>query len=143
MVIFEWWIWLSAGLLLLGFEMFIPTGMYLLIFGLSLIIVGGLSALGILASFNTQAFAAAAITVVLLFTVRRPLQAMLKGIAKPMGSDITAQVVTISENIAPGAIGKGQLSGSTWNVKNESSETLVADSRAAVAKVDGITLVVK
>jgi len=139
----EWWIWLSIGLGLLGLEMFIPTGMYLLIIGLAFLVVGGLTALGVLATSQVQMIAAAILTIVMIFTIRRPFQSLLARLSKPMGSDITAQIVTASEAIAVGAIGKGELSGATWSVKNETSKEILPGARLAVSRVDGLMLIVK
>ena len=140
---FEWWVWLRVGLGLLGAAMFIPTGMYLLIIGVSFLIIGGLSALGILATFQMQTISAAALTIILIFTVRRPLYSLVFRLSKPMGSDIASQTVTVSEVIPVGGIGKGELSGSTWSVKNETGKEISAGTRLPVSRVDGLTLVVK
>jgi membrane protein implicated in regulation of membrane protease activity len=139
----EWWLWLSVGLFLLGLEMFTPTGMYLLIIGLSFMVVGGLTSIGIVESLQSQTIFAAIITLFFIFTIRKPFHALLKGMTQKTGSNITSQTVTITENIAPGALGKGELSGSSWSVKNETSVILEAGSRHNVASVNGLTLVVK
>ena len=139
----EWWIWTSVGLFLLGLEMFTPTGMYLLIIGLSLMIVGGLTSIGAIESLQLQCLLAAVTTMIFVLTIRRPLASILKGLTKQTASGITSQTVTIVEDIAVGSIGKGELSGSTWTVRNNSKASLIAGARHAVSKVDGITLVIE
>jgi membrane protein implicated in regulation of membrane protease activity len=138
----EYWLWMSIGLFLLGIEMFTPTGMYLLIIGLACICVGGLVSLGLASTVTMQCLLAAALTILFIFTIRKPFHALLKGMTKKTASDITAQTVTIAEAIAPGAIGKGELSGTTWTVQNNSAGVLEAGSRHRVASVHGLTLVV-
>ena len=118
--------------------MFTPTGMYLLIIGLSLMIVGGLTSIGAIESLQLQCLLAAVTTMIFVLTIRRPLASILKGLTKQTASGITSQTVTIVEDIAVGSIGKGELSGSTWTVRNNSKASLIAGARHAVSKVDGI-----
>lgn len=138
-----WWTWISVGFLLLGAELFIPSGFYLFIIGMSCFVVGGLTYAGIIESQNAQLLIAGILGIVQLLTIRRPLHQAIKSLGKSTGSDITHQKVTVTDNIDVGELGKGELAGSSWNVRNESAAPLTKNGMYSVHKVEGLTLIVK
>lgn len=139
----EWWIWIIGGLVLLGIELFVPMGFYLFIMGLSCLTVGALAYMNILTDANNQYLVVAILGIALMFLVRKPLAAMMMSLGKETGSDITAQKVTVSETILPGASGRGEHSGTTWNVRNDTEGTLNAGHAYRVSRTEGLTLIVK
>lgn len=138
-----WWTWISVGFLLLGAELFIPSGFYLFIIGMTCFVVGGLTYANIIESQNTQFIIGGIVGIIQLFTIRKPLHQAMKSLGKSTGSDITHQKVTISNDIDVGEIGKGELAGSSWNVKNESNAALQKNEQYTVHRIEGLTLIVK
>jgi membrane protein implicated in regulation of membrane protease activity len=68
--------WTSIGLLLLVTELFVPSGMYLLIIGLAVLLTGFLSWIGVFTSLgyeslNSQIVVASALSIVMMFTIRK------------------------------------------------------------------------
>ncbi len=47
------------------------------------------------------------------------------------------------EEIAPGAIGRVQLRGSTWTARNTGTTTLLAEGRARVVAAEGLQVKVR
>lgn len=138
----NWWLWLSIGIGLFGLELFIPTGFYLLVIGLAFMIVGGIEWLGFLPSLNLQLATAGVLLIILVPTIRRPLSGMLRSVTTSTGSDITAQRVRVLTTIPSGGEGKGELTGSTWTVRNESGTPLFEQGEYSVSRVDGLSLIV-
>lgn len=138
----DWWIWIISGLGLLVLELFLPSGFYLFIIGLAAIIVGILTVCGILVGTSAQFTVASVIGILLILVVRKPIACALSALGKPTGSDITAQKVHVTENIAPGAVGKGELSGSPWTVRNDSGGMLSRGKSYQVKRTEGLTLIV-
>jgi membrane protein implicated in regulation of membrane protease activity len=70
----------------------------------------------------------------------------LQGIFKPTAfksGQVVGSIVTLSENIAPGASGSGMLWGTQWRVENVDSVILNAGSEVVVVSSQGIGLQVK
>jgi membrane protein implicated in regulation of membrane protease activity len=60
-----------------------------------------------------------------------------------MTADAVGKVVTVSEVLAPGAVGKGELWGSSWRVRNVGTGVLDPATEAVVVEVEDLTLCVK
>lgn len=138
-----WWTWVTVGIVLFGAELFIPSGFYLFIIGITCLVVGALTYAGFITSQNAQFLVGGALGIIQLLTIRRPMHEAMKSLGKSTGSDITHQKVKAEQNIGVGEIGKGELAGTSWNVRNESSASLQAGKLYAVEKVEGLTLIVK
>jgi membrane protein implicated in regulation of membrane protease activity len=143
----EWWSWVSVGVILLAAELFIPSGMYLLIIGLSLVIVGILSSLGITelvgaGSFEGHVLIATIISIAMIFTVRNMVKKLFMCCSTKTKSDIASQTVIPNEDIPSGSSGRGELLGVPWTIKNESKQNLTKGQQYSVTRVDGITLVI-
>jgi len=138
-----WWIWILFGLALLVIELFVPTGFFIFLIGIGAIVTGLLALVGIAGPPWLHWFILIAVSTVLLAYVRRYMVGRKTTSTGDGDSGPEGQEVEISSEIAPGAIGEGQLRGSVWRVRNECGEMLFPGSRCQVAAVEGITLVVK
>ena len=74
--------------------------------------------------------------------MKNPLQG--KG-EKADGNEIpvdsmVGEVATVLESLAPQAMGKVELRGSTWNARNAGDNLLEKNSIAKIVRVDGLTL---
>lgn len=139
----EWWLWIIAGIGLLSLEMFAPTGFFLFVIGFGGLVTGALVALGLLPEPWAQWAVCGALSIVLMFTLRGRLARALGRHWKETGSDIVSKEVVASEAIAPGAMGKGELGGTLWTIKNDGTTSLHAGGRYKVERMEGITLYVR
>jgi len=137
----EWWIWLSAGLLLMLAELLTPGGFYFLFFGVGAC-AAAVAAL-VTDSAIVQAIVFAAVSIVSLVVFRKPLLERLQKSKGAAVDQIAGEVAIASADIAPGEIGSAELRGTTWKARNVSGVTLKSGTRCAVEKVDGLMLIVR
>lgn len=136
-----WWAWMLLGFVLLAGEMLTPGGFYLIFFGLAALVVGGLDLAGFVLTPGSQWLLFTVLSIVATLLFRRPLLAKLQA-RMPTGrvDDLADETATAVEPIAPGAIGKAELRGSTWSARNGSPAPLAAGQRCRVVKIDGLLL---
>lgn len=136
-----WWWWVLAGLALLGIEAVTPGGFVALFFGLAAIAVGVVAAAGVPMPVWLEWLLFSVGSVVALLVFRNPLlralQAGSRGHAK---ADVVGEVATLLDDVAAGAVGRGELRGTTWTVRNDDARTLARGERARVVRIDGLTL---
>ncbi|MDQ1347094.1 MAG: inner membrane protein, partial [Acidobacteriota bacterium] len=114
-----WWAWLLVGFLLVVAELLTPGGFYLLFFGLAGVVVGllGLGGIVLPAWGQWLLFSALAIGATLIF--RKPLLERLQGkMPQPQADDLHGEIAMPVEVILPGAVGKVELRGTSWNARN-------------------------
>jgi membrane protein implicated in regulation of membrane protease activity len=138
----EWWAWLIVGIVLFAIELFSPSGFYLLILGVSAICVGLLGLAGVTLSTTLQLLCYAVLTIILYATIRRPLYSKFVHSGHDVTDELSGKEVLVIEDIAPGSVGKGELRGSTWQVRNVGNSVVTTGSRCIVQKVEGITLLI-
>jgi membrane protein implicated in regulation of membrane protease activity len=134
-----WWSWILLGLLLLGLEL--TSGSLFLLFPA----VAAL-AIGLLAWFDIGAawlewllFSVLSVGTLLLF--RHPLKARLQ----PSGDrhdldDLVGGIALVTGQLAPGQVGKAEMRGTVWNVKNAGVVPLEAGQRCRVTGTTGLEL---
>jgi inner membrane protein len=137
-----WWYWMVLGLALLGAEMTTPGGFYILFFGLSALLVGTLAGLEVIRADWVQWLLFSMIAVGSLLVFRGPLLSKLNDERKgqPDIDSMIGEVAIPLEVLAIGAMGKAELRGTTWTVKNVGTTTFNKGQRGKVTKVDGLTL---
>lgn len=138
-----WWLWLVIGFGLIAFEMFLPAGFALLIFGISFIVTGTFAALG----FEHPVWAEWAVCfvcfIVLFFSARRPLLRIF-GLDSPSNyKEMEGQDIKVITQIAPGASGQGEMQGTQWKVRNIGSDPIEPGTVLKVVRIDGLTVEVK
>ena len=135
-----WWLWFLVGLGLLVVEMVIPGGLFALFFGAAALVVGALTGLGIAGPPWLQWVLFSILALVALGLLRKRLRNRL--ISKPAAAidSMVGQSATLLISVAPGAIGRAELGGSSWNVRNVGAATLESGQRVSVQSVDGLTL---
>jgi len=134
----EWWIWILLGLGLLVVEMVTPGGLFALFFGLSALLVAGLSALGLGPAW-LQWLAFAALGVVFLLLLRRRLHARLETRNIPVDS-LVGEIALPLEDLPPGATGRAEMRGTSWTARNSGGAPLARGCRCQVEKVEGLTI---
>ena len=138
-----WWGWTIAGAILLGAELlFVNAQFYLAIIGSAAILVGLASGVLPLADWLQWAlFAVLAIVSMVTFRTRlyrRFTHAMPKVDTGPAGG-----VITLPVSLGAGESCKAEHGGSFWTVRNDSDTTIPSGSRARIARVQDLTLIVR
>lgn len=137
-----WWHWILLGIALLAAEMVTPGGFFVLFFGVAALLVGLLDSLGIAGPAAVQwlLFSALSIGLVLLFRRRLLERFNTPGAQLDEIDSLRDEVAVPNDDLAPGAIGKAELRGTPWTVKNVGEQPLRAGQRCRVTGKDGLTL---
>jgi inner membrane protein len=138
-----WWGWIIAGAILLGAELsFVNAHFYLVLIGSAAILTGLATLVLPLAEWLQWAlFAVLAIGSMVTFRNRlyhRFTHAMPKVDTGPTGGLITLQV-----SLGAGESCQAEYGGTFWTVRNDSDATIPCGSRARIARVQDLTLLVR
>ncbi|MGH7788344.1 MAG: NfeD family protein [Candidatus Binatia bacterium] len=140
-----WWLWILFGFALLAAEMMTPGGFYVAFFGVAALLVGLLANLGVLGSTAAQWLLFSVLSVGSLLLFRRRVLALFS--ADAPGRDaidtLRNEIAVLTTDLPPGAVGKAELRGTGWTVRNGGDAGLVAGQRCRVIRTDGLTLLVQ
>lgn len=132
--------WALLGLGLAACEMLTPGGFYFLFFGVGAV----LTSLLVLVDLGGPAWVQWLLFTLLSLACLVPLRARLvRWTAVPEAralDSLVGEEVLLLDDVAPGGVGKGELRGTTWNVRTTGTEPLARGRRSRVARVDGLTL---
>lgn len=140
-----WWLWAFLGLFLLGSEIVTPGGFYMLFFGIGALVVGALVGLGMIQSEWMSWLLFSVFSVASLVLLRPPLRRLMtadRGNASSVDT-MGGETAIVLDDLPPGATGKAECRGSTWNAHNAGDKPLLKGQRSLVDRVDGITLWIK
>ncbi len=136
-----WWLWLAGGLALLVVELVTPSGFFVMFFGIGALLTGLAAGAGLVTGAVAQGtlFTTASVLSLLLF--RRKIQTRVEhtGPMRPVDSLVGAIAFPV-DAIAPGAVGRVSLRGTTWDARNEGDTPLGANQRCRVTRVSGLQL---
>ena len=140
-----WWLWAFLGLFLLGSEVVTPGGFYMLFFGIGALVVGALVGLGMIHSEWMSWLLFSVFSVASLVILRPPLRRLMTADRGNVSSVDTmgGETAIVLDDLPPGATGKAECRGSTWNAHNAGDKPLLKGQRSRVERVDGITLWIK
>jgi hypothetical protein len=138
-----WWLWLVLGILLLGGEMAVAGGFYLLFFGIGALLVGGLGGLGVALPAYGQWFLFSVLSLGALALIRPRILGRLRQAGPGIEDTLVGETAVAAEPIAPGAMGRGELRGSVFSMRNVDRAALALGERCRVERVDGLTLEVR
>lgn len=140
----QWWHWLVFGLLLVLAEIASAGGFYVIFFGLSAIVVGLLSSGNAAGGVGLQILLFSVLSVASLLLFRsRLLKWFQTDPQAPAVDQLVGEVAIVTEDLAPGGVGKVELRGSAWSARTMSSATIARGVRCRVTRVDGLMLVVE
>ena len=137
-----WWYWMLLGLVLLAGEMLLPGGLFALFFGLAALVIGVLVGVGVKAPNWLQWLLFSILSIISLLFFRGSMLARLKigQQTTPQIDTLVGEIVTLRDDLPPGAVGKAELRGTVWTVQNGAVEALGRGQRCRVQRVDGLTL---
>ena len=140
-----WWLWAFLGLFLLGSEIVTPGGFYMLFFGIGALVVGALVGLGMIQSEWMSWLLFSVFSVASLVILRPPLRRLMTAERDDVSPVDTmgGETAIVLDDLPPGATGKAECRGSTWNAHNAGDKPLLKGQRSRVERVDGITLWIK
>jgi membrane protein implicated in regulation of membrane protease activity len=139
-----WWHWLVLGLTLVALEIAAAGGFYIIFFGVAALLIAGLHLLGIAGPlwFQLLLFSVFSVGSLLLFRGR-----LMRRIDPGVGTDDMDSLVGDTgialEEIAPGAIGRIELRGTTWTTRNAGARPILKGARCTVLRRDRLTLFVQ
>lgn len=139
----EWWIWLALGLVLMVIELVTPSGFFVMFFGLGALTVGVLTRLGLAgpAWMEWLLFTVFSIGYVLFFRGR--LQQQVPYSTANNIDTLIGEIAVPRERILPGAVGRVDLRGTTWNARNDAAAAIEPGRRCRVVGVDNLLLSVQ
>jgi membrane protein implicated in regulation of membrane protease activity len=139
-----WWLWLLAGLALLGVEVLTPGGFYVLFFGVGALVVGLL--VGLQAGgppwVQWLVFSVVSVASLVLFRGRLLARFQTDERAAPMDT-LEGELALPMDDLAPGAVGKAELRGTSWTAQNADDQPLAKGQRCRVVRVEGLTLFIR
>jgi membrane protein implicated in regulation of membrane protease activity len=136
-----WWLWLVLGLIFVGLEVLTPGGFYVLFFGIGALAVGSLAGFGWSGPIWFQWLLFSAISLLSLLCFRPHLVRATRSKERPDPIDtLEGEIALLVDDLPPDAVGRAELRGTTWTVRNGDQRLLVRGQRCRVSRVDGLTL---
>jgi membrane protein implicated in regulation of membrane protease activity len=135
-----WWGWIVVGAMLLSSELFVPTDFFLVFLGIAALLVGGVGLSGLALPIWAQWLLYAALSLVLLVTVRGRLKKRLPPADSRADDTLVGEIALIHERLEAGATGSAELRGSRWTARNDDASALEPGTRARVERVEGLVL---
>ncbi len=138
----QWWHWVILGIVLLGYELVTPGGFYVLFFGAAALGLGALVALGLAGPGWLQWLLFSVLAVVSLLLFRGPLlrKIKLKETGTAVVDSMLGEIATPLDEIAPGAVGRVELRGTSWSARNSGAAAVGKGQRCRVLRVEELQL---
>jgi hypothetical protein len=134
-----WWMWALLGLGLAACEMLTPGGFYFLFFGIGALVTSGLVWVGLGGPAWFEWFLFTLISVACLVPLRARF-VRWASVAESRVDSLVGEETLLLEDVDAGGVGKGELRGTTWNVRSTATRPLRRGERVRVARVEGLTL---
>jgi len=129
------------GAFLLGAELFaVDAQFYLVFLGVSAGLVGLLGLFGVAIPEWGQWLAFTITSLVFFFSFRPMIYSKIRGSGENYPETMSGELISISDDLAPGAEARSQYRGTDWTVRNVSDDVISGGSRAEIIKIDGLTL---
>jgi inner membrane protein len=138
-----WWLWVVIGFGLLVLELALPSGFFIVFFGLSALLIGIFVFLIPTLSISAQWIAFAVLTVILLLLFRKKLIARASRVPSPSVDSFIGQIATTTSEIVVGTEGSVTLHGTSWRALNIGDNTIALNSSCRVESIDGVVLKVR
>lgn len=138
--------WILLGFVLIGVEIF-ALNMILVFFGVGALVVAALTALGLIDSLAIQLLVFAAVSLCVLFTLRRRFRAIFSGTTQRGGggaddTGLAGRHATVTSEFSNGC-GEVELGGTGWKAICESGASFKVGDTVRVTGSKGINLLVE
>jgi inner membrane protein len=138
-----WWGWVIAGAILLGAELaFVNAQFYLVFVGSAAILVGLVTAAVPLAEWLQWALFAV-LALGSMVTFRSRIYRRFHADMPPVETGPKGGLITLQVSLGAGESCQAEYGGTFWTVRNDSDTTIPSGSRARIARVQDLTLLVK
>ena len=138
-----WWGWIIVGAILLGAELtFVSAQFYLVIVG-SAAILTGLATLAVPLAEWLQWALFAVLAIVSMVTFRDRLYHRFIHIMPKVETGPAGGVITLPVSLGAGESCQAEYGGTFWTVRNDSDTAIPSGSRARIARVQDLTLLVR
>jgi membrane protein implicated in regulation of membrane protease activity len=134
-----WWVWVVLGFILLATE-FASGSMHVAFFAVGAFVVGILVGFGVDIPLWGQLLIFTGVSLFAFFFLRPIAVRKLKLDQKKVVDTLVGEQATAMEEIAPQAIGRAELRGTTWSARNVGETVLNRGQRCVVADVEGLTI---
>ncbi|MGE0813865.1 MAG: NfeD family protein [Vicinamibacterales bacterium] len=136
-----WWLWLAGGFVLLALELATPAGFFMLFFGVGAVLTGVAAAVNAVQTPAAQWLTFTVLSIVSLLLFRGQLLRRVEhsGAPGPVDSLVGETAFPVAA-IAPGAVGRATLRGTTWDARNDGDTPLDPNQRCRVTRVSGLQL---
>jgi membrane protein implicated in regulation of membrane protease activity len=134
-----WWVWVVLGFILLATE-FASGSMHVAFFAVGAFVVGILVGLGMDIPLWGQLLIFTGVSLFAFFFLRPIAVRKLKLNQKKVVDTLVGEQATAMEEIAPQAIGRAEMRGTTWSARNVGETVLNRGQRCVVADVEGLTI---
>jgi membrane protein implicated in regulation of membrane protease activity len=134
----DWWIWLAGGFALLVLELATPSGFFIMFFGIGAILTGVAASAGVVSTPAVQWLTFTVLSVVSLLLFRGKIQSRVEPVSRPPVDSLIGETAFPTAGLAPGAVGRVTLRGSTWEARNDGPTALAPDQRCRVTRVSGL-----
>lgn len=139
----NWQIWAIIGFLLFCAELFVPSGFFLVLIGLSALVTSAFVWIGATDPQWLPWAIFCGCGLIMLVLGKVVFADRLSRKSKPDSRDeLTGAEVTIVSTIAVGATGSGEFRGTNWQIRNETGSPLHPGQRVRVSRVEGLTLII-
>ena len=137
-----WWIWVLFGLLLLAVELASST-LHIGLFAIGAFTVALLEAFGIEMPLWAELMTFTTVSVLAIVVIRPILIRKLKLDRKPVVDSLVGEQALALDEIAPAAIGKAEMRGTTWTARNIGDTSLNRGQRCVVTAIEGLVISVR
>ena len=139
-----WWHWLVLGLLLIALELAASGGFYVIFFGIAAVVISLMAALGADLPVWVELLLFSVLSVGSLLFFRSPLMRWMNINGTGVDVDsLVGEAAIVQQEMAPNAIGRVELRGSSWSARNSGATLLTAGRRCIVVRVDRLMLIVE
>ena len=140
----SWWGWVIGGAILLGAELaFVDARFYLVFIGSAAILVGAIVAATDWFAAWAQWAVFAVLAIVSMVAFRSRIYDRLRGHAPPVRTGPANEILTVPVALAPGETCQAEHCGTFWTVRNDSDAPMPSGTRARIARVQGLVLLVR
>ena len=139
----QWWAWFAVGAILLGSELaFVDAQFYLVFVGAAALVVGFASLAGLKVAVWLQWLGFTLLAAGSMLTFRRRIYERMRGTLPAMRGGPAGETVVLPAALPPGEVCRIEYRGSSWSAMNGGKSLIEAGSRARIARLDGLTLIV-